>query len=217
MAKRLRLSRLRAVALFAAAFAAAPAAAQPAPLADATSAQDLRELHAFARCVVLGRPERVRELLVLDPANETTSRQFGDLLVQANQCTNGRLGGGTMLFRGALAEALLARDLGGRSLAAATSFNPALPALQAHDSGDYMAMCVIRTSPAEVAAVFASAPGSSEERRAFDAAQPHLADCVPEGQSATVNRHGLRAALAMAGYRLVHHNANSAIASSDRR
>jgi hypothetical protein len=189
----------------------------PAPAPHATSARDLLALHDFARCVALGRPERARQLLVLDPADAPTAEQFSSLMVQSNECTKGELRGGALLFRGALAEVLLSRDLAGRTLAEATAFNPALPPLQARDLAEYMAMCLIRTRPAEVAALFGSRTGSDEERRALAVLLPHLAACVPERQTAAVNRHGLRAALAAAGYRLVHHNANTANATSGRR
>lgn len=193
------------------------ALAQPAEPRTSTTAQDLRALHDFARCVVLGRSDRVRELLVLDPTDPATADQFSRLMQQANQCTRGRLRGGALMFRGAAAEILLSRDLAGRSLADATRFDPALPPLQAYDFGDYMAMCLIRTRPAEVADLLATDAGSVAEQQAIDILQPHLAGCLPQGQSATANRHGLRAALATAGYRLFHHNAVAATASLERR
>jgi len=198
--------------------AATPSAfAQPAEPRQPTTARDLRALHDFARCVALGRPARVREVLMLDPAVEGTTEQFIRLTDQANNCTSGRLMGGGLMFRGALAEALLRRDLGGRSIAAATAFNPALPPLQAHDAAEFMGMCLIRTHPAQVEALFASPVGSGEELGALNALRPHLGDCIPQGQNAALNLHGIRAALAAAGYRLLHHNANSTNASSDRR
>jgi hypothetical protein len=182
-----------------------------------TTARDLRELHDFARCVALGRPERVRQLFALDPLAPDTPSQLQRVVLQANGCTSGRLAATDFLFIGALAESMIPRDLRGRSLELATRYNPDRPALQARDAAEFMGMCLIRAAPADVAAIFSTAPGGASERDAVARLQPQLASCLPAGRSAALNRQGLRASLAGAAYRLIQHNMAAPNAAVERR
>jgi hypothetical protein len=64
--------------------------------------------------------------------------------------------------------------------------------------------CVVRTAPAESKALLVTVPDSVEETSRFDALQPTLGTCMPEGHTVRFGRVALRGSLAINYYRLAH-------------
>jgi hypothetical protein len=196
------------------AFAIQPAQAQRDPsramrLGEApSSAQDLRILDRFARCVAGRRENAATAILATDPST-SDYRNGMRRLAQSNW---GCLGSGTLkfneiLFAGGLAEALLRRGNASTNIAARTAHDPSRIALQARDEAELMSICTVRAAPAQVEALLASEVASPEEAAAVRALMPQIGQCLSAGVNMRLNRPALRAALALAIHRLVRHNA----------
>lgn len=183
---------------------AAPTASKPRP-APVSSAVDIGTLHVFAACLVDRYRTGVRRLLAMDyrsPAYENALRTLTD---EGHRCLPfafGELRSAGILVGGAFAEQLLPAALNGSRLADRVAHDPSRPPVPARDEGEYLGLCVVRTMPDEVAALFATKAGSKEERLAAGNIVPRLGPCVRAGASARVNVPGLRALLALAAYRL---------------
>lgn len=62
--------------------------------------------------------------------------------------------------------------------------------------------CVVRDAPAGARALLLTTPDSPEEKPAFDALQPALAECLPAGSTLRFGRTALRGTIAINYYRL---------------
>jgi len=163
-------------------------------------------LARYAACVAEKSPDKVSDLLTQDfrqtsygnglrnlvRANESCARQVGS--------RGERLRGQNLPFAAALAEAMMARDaapLKGRLAKAASGKEAATFA-----ASDKVAMCVARSTPDEVAALFATEVGSDSEKQAADKLLPVVNLC---GQGAKVETSvaGLRSIIATASFRLL--------------
>lgn len=204
-----------AVALFAVAADPAPAQRDPARsmrLGDAPSTpEDLRALDRFSHCVAQRQPNQSAALLAMDfRANgyESGLRR----LAQGNRgCAPlGRLAFSGVLLAGGLAEAVLQRSGASRDVAARTALDPARPPLQARDENELMSVCTVRAVPALVQGLLATEVASQEEAAAIRALMSQVGECLASGMSLRVNRPALRAALALATFRIVQHNAAAA-------
>lgn len=194
--------------------AAQPALAQRDPsramrLGDApSSAAELRILDRFSRCVAGRQANGAAAMLAADPG-ASDYRGSVRRLAQSNW---GCLGSGTLkfsevLFAAGLAETLLRRQNANTDIAARTAHDPNRPALQARDEAELMSLCTVRAASSQVEALLASEVASPEEAAAFRALMPQVGQCLSAGVNMRLNRPALRAALALATYRLVHHNA----------
>jgi hypothetical protein len=163
-------------------------------------------LARYAACVASKSPEKVASLLMQDfretsygnglrnlvRANESCARQVG---------TRGeRLRGQNLPFAAALAEAMMARDAAPLNLRLAKAASGKEAATFA--PSDKVAMCVARSTPDEVAALFATEAGSDSEKQAADKLLPVVNLC---GQGAKVETSvaGLRSIIATASFRLL--------------
>jgi hypothetical protein len=184
----------------------AAAGAFAAPPADKPSKpEDLRMLRDFSRCLAKESPAQARRILRLDYRTDAYRRSIRNLAVAIRPCRpfTGSLRLSGVLLAGGLAEALMPAALGGRTLVSAAAFDPTRPPLTARDDGEYLGLCAVRTMPGQVAQLLATAPASEEEKQAVRGLTSGLGTCVREGASATLNRPGLRAVLALAAYRVV--------------
>jgi hypothetical protein len=209
---------------FAFALLAAAQAPEPAPRVDNTptpwpdperqqngviskSDPEARQtLARYAVCVAAKSPEKVTDLLTQDfrqssygsglrnlvRANEGCARQVG---------TRGeRLRGQNLPFAAALAEAMMAREaapLKARLASAASGKEAATYA-----PSDKVAMCVARSTPDEVAALFATVVGSDGETRAAEKLLPVVKLCAQDVKLET-SVAGLRSIVATASFRLL--------------
>ncbi|MGX5711307.1 hypothetical protein ACWKWJ_01260 [Sphingopyxis terrae subsp. ummariensis] len=159
----------------------------------------------YAACVADASPEKVAEVLKRD----FRTSEYGNGLRNLSRANEGcarRVGLRSTLrmqglpFAAALAEVMIERDappLNAR-LAKAASGKEA----PTYAPSDKVAMCVARSAPDEVAALFATEPGSTDENTAADKLMPVVRLC---GQGAQVEASvtGLRSIIATATFRLL--------------
>jgi hypothetical protein len=163
-------------------------------------------LARYAVCVAEKSPDKVAELLTQDfrqtsygnglrnlvRANEGCARQVGT--------RSERLRGQNLPFAAALAEAMMAREaapLKTRLAKAATGKEAATFA-----PSDKVAMCVARSTPDEVAALFATEVGSDGEEQAATKLLPVVKLCAQDLKLET-SVAGLRSIVATASFRLL--------------
>ena len=173
---------------------------------DQVNTPEARQMMArYAACLVGGSSEKVADLLTRDfksgedrsgvrslqRANETCSRKIG---------LRGSLRMADLPISAALAEELLRRDptpLNVR-LAKAAAGEPA----PTYSPSDQVAMCVARSVPDDVAALFASEPGSPAETAELGKIEKVAAMCG-RGMKLEISPIGLRSIVATASYRLI--------------
>ena len=106
-----------------------------------------------------------------------------------------------LLFAGAIAERLLARDpapLNARLVRAAARAAP-----PARSPSDAIAICIVRSAPDETARLFASEVASDAEAQAARALDVAVRLCSQGQRPLVTNVEGLRAMLATAAFRNV--------------
>jgi hypothetical protein len=182
---------------------------------EPATVEDRRALLSFARCVVVNQSARARALVVDDYRSEAYRTTLRQLAIGQNACLPpaSRLRFAGVLFAGNLAETLLRGAVTRGTLANRVAFNAAAAPFQARGEGEVMGLCVVRAAPAETEALLATAHGSEQEAAAARAITPHISPCLAAGSTLRFNRPGLRALLALAAYRLVRHNAATAVAA----
>ncbi|HEY7809235.1 MAG TPA: hypothetical protein VIA98_02510 [Allosphingosinicella sp.] len=180
--------------------------------AAASSPKDIKMMHDLARCVVNRQEGQVRRLLAMDYRTNAYRGATYRMAKSASGCASflGSLRMSNVLMAGSLAEAMLAKNGGGVALSRRLAYDATAPAVEARDEGEYLGLCVARTMPEAVEALLRAAPESAEEKAGVATLAPKLAPCVQAGASARINRHGLRAILALASYRLTTLNSADA-------
>lgn len=159
----------------------------------------------LAACVADSSPEKVTDILTRD-FRTTEYRNGLKNLVRANEgCAQrvglkGRLSGSNLSMAAALAEVMIERDATPLNirLAKAASGKEA----PTFAPSDKVAMCVARSTPDDVAALFASEPGSDGEEQAAAKLLP-VADMCGQGVKVEASVTGLRSILATASFRLL--------------
>lgn len=213
------------VAMALAAQAEPPAAPQPemdsAPAPWSDSERELRKagaldkgndlaarqgLERWASCVARKNAPEAARLLTMDFKTAEYERGMRKLSQTDKECVGfrGTLKTAGLLFAGELAEALLESD--SQPLVRRLARASAAPATPAFSFTDRVAICVVRSVPDDVAALFATARGSAEETARIDALATPMALCAQAAQARRpieVNPAGLRAMLATAAYRSV--------------
>lgn len=172
-----------------------------------------QEAHEMASCLVNRRERAARE--VLAATNEAAETKAVRSVSETTDCGGNRernhLVVGTMiryprdLFRGMLAEHLLAHDRGAlaalRPLPRQAVYQRPWFEFTARDQVvDEMATCVAEVDPAHSRAILDAAPYSGEEKAAFAALMPVMGPCLRIGAKLAANRQALRAAIAEALY-----------------
>jgi hypothetical protein len=161
----------------------------------------------FANCVLDSSAEKAAELLQRDFRTASYRSGLQNLSRNNEGCArkaglSGRMRMSNLAFAGALAEGLIGRrEIPTNALLARAA---ALPAAPTYSFTDGVAMCVVRSVPDEVAALFASDVGASGESKAIDGLQTPAALCARAAdarQPLSISPAGLRAMLATAAYR----------------
>ena len=158
---------------------------------------------AFGRCVVKESPAKAHSVLTAD-FRTSEYRDGLKVLARVNEgCFNrrGKMRAGGLPFAAAMAEAAIMSSnvpLNVR-LARAGIGNPA----PTYAPSDAMAMCIARSVPDQVAALFATPIASNEETQAAEELRPAARLCAPKGVGLDIQPYGLRAILATASYRLL--------------
>lgn len=190
-------------------------ATPPAPQPATPDAQSIKTMYMFAACAANRMPTRAKALLALDPAADDTRAAVQGFSIDAS---DGRSGGGGCLnpgllrfnsvyLFGALGELRVRSRVKPADAAGAVAYDPSRPAIKARNDGEVIALCTVRTAPAQTWALFATPVASDAERVAFKALTPAIGQCVAAGVNVKMNRPGLRALLGYAAYRLVEANA----------
>lgn len=107
------------------------------------------------------------------------------------------------IIAGQLAELVLIKEQGEATMGAALARDKAQPAVGLNTS-EAMGICVIRAQLMQSWALFASEPGSSDERLKMQGLVPAVGGCVQQGERLVLNITELRAALALGAYRLAY-------------
>ncbi|WP_432770641.1 MAG: hypothetical protein HEQ22_07880 [Sphingopyxis sp.] len=159
----------------------------------------------YAACIADGSPDKVADVLTRD-FRTTEYRNGLRNLSRANEGCARRTGLRDTLrmnnlpFAAALAEVMIERDTAplNARLAKAASGKEA----PTFAPSDKVAMCVARSTPDDVAALFASEPGSDGEEQAAAKLLP-VADMCGQGVKVEASVTGLRSILATASFRLL--------------
>jgi len=204
-------------------------AAQPAPQPEmdttpapwSESERELRTAGAFAKgndtasrlgleqwagCLAKKNAAEAQRLLTMDFKSSEYERGMLKLSQSDKECvrTRGTIKAAGLLFAGELAEAMLESEAA--PLVSRLAKASATEATTAYSFTDKVAICVVRSVPNDVAALFATARGSAEETASLNALTTPMALCAKAAQARkpiSVNPAGLRAMLATASYRSV--------------
>lgn len=174
---------------------------------DRTPTPEARQtMMRFAECVLDKSPEKAREVLVRDFRTTEYRNGLKNLARNNEGCARqvglrGSMRSGNLPMAAALAEASLERGdttpLNARLARAATG-SKAIP-FSPHDE---IALCVARSTPDDVAALFATEPGSDAETQAT-AKVEQVAKLCARGAKLEMGAFGLRSVIATASYRLI--------------
>jgi hypothetical protein len=194
-------------------------AAWPEPIEDRQPDLDARNstearnaIRGYGACVANTSPEKSADALSMDFTSTRYRNAMKVLSANNNGCfgRRGRMRSGNLLFAGAVAERLLARD--------PASLNVRLARAAAYETPsfsytDRIAVCTVRSAPDEVAALFATPVASAEETKAARSLTMVIARCNQGGRPLSTNLAGLRAMIATAAFRSIHTGAKPAKAN----
>jgi hypothetical protein len=205
---------------------ATSAAAQPSHWQKAPPTVSRRILQDFAWCIVRREPALARTFALMNDGKQLPAADFQKLFdARCLGMVNAQLQMRSWQSRAALAEALLLRDATLRQstdfasvgalewpststavVAQESAANLAPPPFAAANAEDQLVSrlgeCVVRADPTGAIGVLKTSIDSDGERKRFAALAPRIAQCVQQGQTGTFNRTNLRAAMALAYYRL---------------
>lgn len=181
------------------------------------SAEESREaMSVFAACMVDKYPDRIRELLDMPVADPKTREHMKALLKSrcVAKANAGLLAMSPLLLRGALFEALYARDFGnGDRIEAFSTAKPQYPVGQ-HSGGETptdaqtqtyarlmtVGECVVRLAPTAARELISSGIGGKEEQTKVQAIARAIPRCTDK--SMTLSKSILRMMIAEPLYRL---------------
>jgi len=161
-------------------------------------------MHNFGACVVREGTAGPRELLAMDFGTKEYQRKLRSLAKGHGRCAPGStIGFEGILFSGALAEALIEREVPSDSLAPRLAYDPARAPLAARSAAEEMALCTVLQAPKATAALFETQPATAAETEAMRPIGPVLTECLKKDMKVELNKPGLRSLLALAAYRIV--------------
>lgn len=163
-------------------------------------------LQNFGTCVADRSPELSAQTLGEDFRSNTYDSRLRHVTRVNEDCFRGsrranRLRSSRLLVAGSMAERLLEREAVPVNVQLAHAASR--PAPEARSPAEAVALCVVRSTPDEVAALFASDVASTRETAAIAALRPVMGMCNQTGQGVEMSDEGLRAVLATAAYRAV--------------
>lgn len=173
---------------------------------DQTNTPGARKMMAtLAACVADTSTAKVSDVLRRDFRTSEYRSGLRNLMTANDGCSRkAKLRGSIRMeglpFAAALAETMLERDATplNTRLAKAAAGTPA----PTYSPSDQIAMCVARSVPDDVAALFASEPGSASETAELAKIEKVAAMCA-RGKKMEISPIGLRSIVATASYRLV--------------
>jgi len=140
-------------------------------------------LEQWAGCLARKNPDETRRVLSMDSTAPAYDRALMMLSQEDKSCmkARGKLQASGLLFAGELAEALIEEGpvpLGSRLAKAATQ-----PAASTYSFSDRLAMCLVRSVPDQVAAIFPTTRDSREESAAIGALNTPAQMCATVARS----------------------------------
>jgi hypothetical protein len=194
------LANLAGLAALALVAASASAQSKPDPLG-------FEAVHNFGRCAADRSPAAARDLLAMDFRTEEYRQALRRFVRGHDYCGAGNyvLRAGSLLFAGAMAEALIEQERAA-DLAARLAAKPKQP-LTARSDLELTAVCTAHRAPTEVAALFRTAVNSPDEAAAVSSLARPLGECLAGAPELRANRPAIRALLALAALRLVQEGA----------
>lgn len=173
--------------------------------AKANTPEARRMMATLASCVADVSTDKVSEVLTRDFRSTEYRSGLRNLMRANDGCARkAKLRGSIRMeglpFAAALAEAMLERET--TPLNARLAKAAAGTTAPTYSPSDTVAMCVARSVPDDVAALFASDPGSASETAALGKIEQVAALCA-RGTKLEISPIGLRSIVATASYRLV--------------
>lgn len=163
----------------------------------------VRSVYLMAICTRNHRREAAIDLLATAPGSSEEASQMRNAIPSGQtECpirvTRLRINGGSMLMRGALAEALYNGDRTKPRAASPLPLaqTPGSPVRGSAAVGRWVAQCAVRRRPVEAHAVLKDIPGSIGEERALRGLKPTFLSCLPPGERLSVSRILIRALIA---------------------
>lgn len=157
----------------------------------------------FGRCVVKESPAKAHSTLTAD-FRTAEYRDGLRVLAKVNEgCfrKRGKMRAGGLPFAAAMAEAMIAKGQAPLNVRLARAgIGKTAPT---YAPSDAVAMCVARSVPDQVAALFATPIASEAETKTAGDLLTAVRLCTPKGVSVDIAPYGLRAILATASYRLL--------------
>lgn len=190
-------------ALAAALIGLAASAQARLPISDkTTNTLAVQAIHNYGACAAERTPRAARAILAMDYRTKEYGERMKRFAEGHGYCAPGSsLAFDGVLFAGAVAEQLLESGRRPDQIPALLAIVPN-PPLEARSETEMMALCTVRTAPAEAASLFKQPVGSKEEIEAFKAIGPKLVACLGKDQKLEINRPGLRSVLALAAWRI---------------
>lgn len=171
--------------------------------AEKTDPKAALVMHNYGKCVAERTPAGADKVLALDPRSREYQTALKKFTTGHDYClAGGKLGGGGVMFAGALAEARLTHD--SRGLAGKLAWREGAVPIEARGELEAVGLCLVRKNPQATVELLGTEPMTSAEAVALKQITPTLSECVANGQQFRVNRPGLRAQIALAAYRIMH-------------
>jgi hypothetical protein len=172
----------------------------------ASSPQARSTLQNFGACVADRSPDLSAQTLAEDFRTSTYTNRLRHVTRVNEDCFRGsrranRLRSANLLVAGSIAERLLERDTAPVNVQLAHA--AARPAPEARSPAEGVALCVVRSTPDDVAALLATEVASENEAAAIRALGPVMGLCNQSGQGVEMSEAGMRAILATAALRAV--------------
>ena len=177
-----------------------------------SGSQSVVDSHLYAECIVHRRASLSASYLELTdpaltgPARANLGRQIecNNTQISSEFSNEQRLSIPTDLYRGMIAEALIAARFGRATLAPVpltkVYVSPWADVSRRAPAVEEMGVCVAATDPTGIGVVLASSPESGEELVALKALAPAMGSCLTANVKLTANRQSIRATLAEALY-----------------
>jgi hypothetical protein len=179
------------------------AAAPKEPWGLDPSPRERAAVSAFGRCVVEESPAKAHSVLTSDFRTKDYRDGLRVLAKVNDGCfrQRGKIRFGGLPFAAAMAEAMILKGAEPLNVRLAKAgIGKTVPTFAPSDA---VAMCVARSVPDQVAALFASPIASEAETRAAGDLSTAVRLCTPKGVAVDIQPYGLRAILATASYRLL--------------
>ena len=176
-----------------------------AAAASNTDSLAIQAVHNYGACIAQQTPRGVRSVLSMDYRSPDYEKKLWSIIRGHDRCMpfDGRLGSESLLFAGAMAEAILKADVSGTELPRRLAYDPGRELIAARSPMEAMALCTVMKAPEVTSKVLATKPATRDEIEAMKPLGPVLGECLQKDVKLEVNKPALRSLLALAAWRIV--------------